>query len=330
MLAKGRKRWLIFLPLAILIIYLIGPRPASSGYDPSIPVFNTSLPQLEEAIRNKENMHRIKKDNEARIIWANDSIRQQTEFSIVYLHGFSASQAEGEPIHRNLAKKFGCNLYLSRLAEHGIDTTDQLINLNPDKYWSSAKEAFAIGRQIGKRVILIGTSTGGTLALMLAASQRDIAGLILLSPNIEINDPNAWLLNTPWGLHIARSVTGSKYIYSSDTSALHKQYWNYPYRLEAAVQLQEMLETAMTEDTYRRVTQPLLMLYYYRDELHQDNVVKVSAMLNMFNQLGTAPHLKKAIAIPTAGHHVIGSYIKSKDIQTVEEKMAEFLVSLGL
>ena len=33
------------------------------------------------------------------------------------------------------------------------------------------------------------TSTGGTLALKLAAEYPDIAGLILLSPNIAINDP---------------------------------------------------------------------------------------------------------------------------------------------
>ena len=52
-----------------------------------------------------------------------------------------------------------------------------MINLTADKLWNSAKEAYAIGRQLGKKVILIATSTGGTLALKLAAEYPDIAGL---------------------------------------------------------------------------------------------------------------------------------------------------------
>ena len=46
-------------------------------------------------------------------------------------------------------------------AEHGIDTVDALINLTADEYWESAKQALAIGKQLGKKVILMGTSTGG-------------------------------------------------------------------------------------------------------------------------------------------------------------------------
>jgi hypothetical protein len=34
-------------------------------------------------------------------------------------NGFSANQAEGAPVHTDLAKKNNANLYLSRLAETG-------------------------------------------------------------------------------------------------------------------------------------------------------------------------------------------------------------------
>ncbi len=74
--------------------------------------------------------HTLKPDNEAPgCIRANDSLKGKTEYALVYLHGFTASQGEGNPVHRDLAKKFGCNLYLSRLAEHGIDTTEPMVNL---------------------------------------------------------------------------------------------------------------------------------------------------------------------------------------------------------
>ena len=35
--------------------------------------------------------------------------------SVVYLHGFSASQEEGDPVHYDFAQKFGCNLFLAAL-----------------------------------------------------------------------------------------------------------------------------------------------------------------------------------------------------------------------
>jgi pimeloyl-ACP methyl ester carboxylesterase len=213
------------------------------------------------------------------------------------------------------------------LADHGIDTTEPLLNFTADRLWNSAKQAYAIGKQLGKKVILMSTSTGGTLALKLAAAYPEIAGLILLSPNIAINEPNAWLLNNHWGLQIAR-VVGGKYFKAKDTTALFAQYWNNKYRMEALVQLEELLETTMKESTFKKVTQPALLLYYYKDEEHQDPVVKVSAMKRMFSQLSTPDSLKRQVAIPNAGNHVIGSYVKSKDVQKVGEECEKFAVEV--
>ena len=247
---------------------------------------------------------------------------------IVYLHGFSASQMEGDPVHQNIAKQFHCNLYLARLAEHGIDTTEDLMNLTAEKYWESAKLAYAIGKQLGNKVILMGTSTGGSNALQLAANFPDVSALVLLSPNIEINDPNAWLANNPWGLQIARLVKKSDYHITSDQREIYKAYWYSKYRLEAIVNLQEYLETAMTNENFSKVKQPTLLLYYYKDEAHQDNVVKVSAMLQMFDKLGTVAEKKRKVAMPNTGDHVIGGYIKSNDYQGVETEITKFMIEV--
>lgn len=229
-------------------------------------------------------------------------------------------------MHRNIAKAFGCNLYLSRLSQHGIDTTEQLLNLTPENYWESAKEALAIGKELGEKVILMGTSTGATQAIQLAASYpSEVAALILYSPNIAINDNNAWLLNNPWGLQIARLVKGGNYHDPEDSRPIYRQYWNKPYRLEAIVALEEMLETTMIKSTFSRISQPVLLLYYYKDEANQDKVVKVTAMKKMFEQLATAPHLKRALPLPNTGNHVIASPIKSADIQSVEKETSLFL-----
>jgi pimeloyl-ACP methyl ester carboxylesterase len=321
-----RRKWLLVIPLALIIIYFSGPSPGRPVYATDMPVVPDDLTGIGNYVQQNESVHHLKPDNEARIVWANDSVPQVTNYSIVYLHGFSASQEEGDPVHRNIAAEFGCNLYLSRLAEHGIDTSEQLINLTADEYWESAKQALAIGKKIGRKVILMGTSTGGSLALQLAvAYPKDVAALILLSPNIAINDPFAWLLNNPWGLQIARAVKHGNYIVSDDDRAVYLRYWNKPYRLEAAVALEEYLETAMTKENFMKVKQPVLLLYYYKDEVHQDNVVRVSAMLNMFNELGTPGNLKRGMAMPNTGDHVIGSPIKSKDVAGVQREVEKFM-----
>ena len=316
-------KWFGIILLVLIIVYFSGPQPSTPKYTQDLPTIPTEASALEQYISNNEAAHKLKPDNQARILWLNDSLKLKTEYAVIYLHGFSASQEEGDPVHYDFAQKFGCNLFLSRLDAHGIDTTEPLANFTAEKLWNSAKEAYAIGRQLGKKIILLSTSTGGTLAIKLAAEFPEIAGLILLSPNIAINDPNAWLLNNHWGLQIAHMVTG-KHRVSPDTTALFAQYWNNRYATSSLVQLEELLESTMKESTFKKITQPTLLLYYYKDEDHQDKTVKVSAMKRMFNQLGTPDNLKKKVAIPNAGDHVIGSYIISKDIQKVEEECEKF------
>lgn len=314
-------KWTGVILLLLIVLYFLGPGPSTPSFDAVLPPVPEAA-ALDSWITAHESVHKLKPDNEARIVWA-DSTHQPTPYVILYLHGFSASQEEGDPIHMNFARKLKANLYLPRLAEHGIDTTEPLMAFTAEKAWASAKEAYAIASKLGSKVIIVGTSTGGTLALQLAATYPGIHSLFLLSPNIAINDPNAWVLNNHWGLQVAHLVKGT-YNESADTSSIYKQYWNSKYRMEAAVELQELLETTMKASLFEKVKQPVLLLYYYKDEQHQDPVVKVSAMQRMFRQLGTPPQLKKEIALPGTGDHVIGSWIKSKDLPSVEAAMDQF------
>ena len=320
-------KWFGIFLLVLIITYFLGPQPPTPKYNNELPIIPSDAMQLEKYIASNEAKHKLKPDNEARIVWYNDTTKEKTEYAVVYLHGFSASQEEGDPVHYEFAKKFGCNLYLSRLAEHGVDTTEPLANYTAEKSWRSAVEAYAIGRQLGKKIILMSTSTGSTLALKLCAEFPDIAANIIMSPNIAINDPNAWMANNHWGLQIAQVIVG-KHKITDDTSALYKQYWNQRYSTNSLVQLEELLESTMKESTFKKVAQPTLMLYYFRDKDHQDPVVKVSAMKRMFLQLGTPGSLKREVAIPNAEDHVLASPIKSKDVATVKNEIGKFAIEI--
>jgi len=324
---KKRYWWLSSL-FFFAAFYLAGPKPKEPAYNSlAIAVLPTiSGDALEKDVARKESNYKIKPGNEARIIWANDSLKNKTKFSVIYLHGFSASHEEGNPIHYRFAEKYKMNLYLARLADHGIDTTEALLNCTVDRLWNTAKEALQIGLSLGEKVIILSTSTGSTLAMKLAATYPDqIEALIQMSPNVAINNDAAFLLNDHWGLHIARMVQGGKYnITNIDTTSIRAQFWNAKYRLEALTELQQLLETSMTDEVFSKIQQPVLNLLYYKNEEEQDPQVKVSAMLAMHEKLATAKDKKKAVAIPTAGAHVIGSKWASKDVEAVWKEIVLF------
>jgi len=119
-----------------------------------------------------------------------------------------------------------------------------------------------------------------------------------------------------------------KHRISNDTSALSAQYWNHRYATGSLVQLEELLESTMKESTFKKITQPALMLYYFKDKDHQDPVLKVSAMKRMFTQLATPDSLKRQVAIPNAANHVLGSPIKSKDVQSVKNEVEKFAIEI--
>jgi esterase/lipase len=314
--------------VAFTVVYFLGPKPKIPRYDLTIPAVPTEFNALVEHVKEIESKVKVKPDNEARIVWANDSLKQKTEYVVLYLHGFSASQEEGDPVHENFAKKFGCNLYLSRLSEHGLQSDEPMKDITADKLWNSAVEAYAIAKQLGEKVIIMSTSTGGTLSLMLCANFPEIHSQILLSPNIRIFDPNSRLLNDHWGFQIAKMVMGTDHIITANQTENFKKYWYSKYPFIPLTELEELVETSMTKENFTKVKQPTLLLYYYKNEKEQDNVVSVAAMKEMFNQLGTPASMKRETAIPNAGDHVIGGSIVSKDIASVEKEIEKFALDM--
>ncbi|MEM1337614.1 MAG: alpha/beta hydrolase [Bacteroidota bacterium] len=309
----------------VLLVFFLGPKVAPPNLDKSLPEVTSNLKELEQELLRRENaVPNIRLDNEARIIWA-DSVPQKTDYSIVYLHGWSASQEEGDPIHWETAKRFGCNLYLPRLAGHGLKEKEPMLDITADALIQSAKEAIAVGKRLGDKVILMATSTGGTLALHLAGDDPDIAALLLYSPNVEIYDPNAKLLSGHWGLQLAKAVKGSAYHEFDTEDPLKNKYWTTKYRLEALTQLQVLVEATMTHKNFTAVTQPVFLGYFYKNDSIQDNVVSVPAMLTMYDQLGTATNKKRKVAFPDAGDHVLASHVTSKDLESVSSATYQFL-----
>jgi len=324
---KTFAKWVLGIILALFIVYSVGPKPAKPVFE--TPVFNlpASLTDLETEINNNEKAVKgIKPDNQARIVWADTSKKEKTKIVFLYLHGFLASQAEGDPVHKDLAKKYNANLYLSRLAEHGIERGDSnMISITADSYEVSAEKALEIAKRLGDEVVVIGTSGGGALALFLASRHHEIKAIVLYSPCIKLYNKTAALLNKPWGLQIGRLASGGPMIIDSAENKEHANYWTLRYRVESVVALVNMYSNTMKPDVFSKIKCPVFMAYFYKNEDEQDKTASVPAMLKMFEELGTPAGLKRKVALPEAGAHVFTSYIRKNDWKGAERETDKFL-----
>ncbi len=325
------KRFLIIVGLVVTIIiggYLLGPAAHYDAVKDKPVMLDLDLIKLERDIAESERGANLRPDNEARIIWADSLRKVKTPYSFVYLPGFGASWAEGDPVHKQLAKRFGGNLYLARTHEHGLDSPDALKGLTPANYAESAERALAIGKALGNKVVVIGTSAGAMLALYLAARHPDIHGLVLYSPCIEVANPALKLATRPWGKQILDQVMGGEHVTVTHYQPDRARYWLTKYHTNGLITLQTMLDQFMTPEQFQKVKQPVFMAYYYKDEKHQDQVVSIPAMLAMYDQLGTPVSHKRKVALPEAAEHVIASHFTSGDLKGVYKATEAFMADV--
>ncbi|RED92055.1 alpha/beta hydrolase [Marinoscillum furvescens] len=321
-------KYLIGLGVAILVIaaaYFFGPRAKFDPIlSPEVELWDISLDSLDRYVRAKDqDLPNLKPDNESRIVWA-DSIRK-TPYSVVYLHGFTASPMESHPTHVEFAKRLGCNLYIPLLAGHGLEDEDSFLELTPNELIASAKEAVAIGQLLGENVIVMSCSTGSTLAIYLAGANVEIIdALLMYSPNIALFDRSARMLTGPWGEQILKKMLGDYRKPAKEPEGPAKQYWTTTYRTEGLIALQALLDETMTPEVFERVEQPYFVGFYYRDEENQDKTISIDAIRAFDRYTATPADHKKLMAFPDAGEHVIANPVKSKNVEAVLEASLEF------
>ncbi len=112
----------------------------------------------------------------------------QTEYSILYLHGYTSSPKEQYPLVDIISKKLRANTISIRMDGHGI-SLGSMHFLSQEQWYQSALEGLTVANKLGKKVIVISCSTGSTLGLLLSA--RETAHIeqslhICLSPNLGI------------------------------------------------------------------------------------------------------------------------------------------------
>ena len=252
--------------------YKINPKNAKN-------IDNTDISKLDDILQqNEAKIGNVKKGAQKQIIWYNNII-QKTPYSIVYIHGFSASLGEIRPLPDLIAKSIGANLFYTRLAGHGRENDGDMKYASARKWYKDIDEAIAIGNKIGEKTIIMGTSTGGTLATIAVAQNEvadNLAAVVLFSPNYDLKVSGAaqllpYVLNMPFGRNIVEAIRGETFNYEPH-SPEHQKWWSLKYPTHTVLTMQAVVEKMKKIDV-RQIKIPALFIYHKQDGIVDPQVI---------------------------------------------------------
>ncbi|MEO0998168.1 MAG: alpha/beta fold hydrolase [Pseudomonadota bacterium] len=231
-------RYLLIVIALAALAFALGPRAALLD-EPAALVIGEDLDAY--LSRAEARFGDVTPGTEKRVVWADADQREPTPVALVYLHGFSATRQETAPLTETVAERLGANVYYARLSGHGRGSA-AMGEARAGDWLNDTREALAIGQVLGERVIVVGVSTGATLATWAAAEQPEtVDALVLISPNYAVASPLAGILTWPWGRQIAKLIAGRDYSFEP-LNEPHGRYWTTAYPIDATVELMALLD----------------------------------------------------------------------------------------
>ena len=290
--------------------------------------FNINLigNDLDQYLKNKESQFSdLKKNVQKKIIWSSKK-NTKTKISIVYIHGFSASSEEVRPLPDLIGKDIRANIFYTRLTGHG--RSSDAMGLSSISNWvNDLHEAIEIGSRIGQKVILISTSTGGTLSAISALNEnlsKTILGYIFISPNFGINHKLANLISWPYSeywLHLFIGKTRT----IKPRNELDKKFWTLSYPTKALIPMARLVKK-INNKNFSNVSNPALFYFSMDDE-----VVEPKKTLEFIENWGGETktiNVKMSEFDDKYSHVIAGDILSPGQTEFARKEMVEWIKSL--
>jgi pimeloyl-ACP methyl ester carboxylesterase len=239
---KWTGRLVLVLLVGFGLLALLGPREKvdlSAGFDASL--LGDDIDDYFE--REEAKFSDIVEGVQKRVVWAGD-VGVKTPISVLYIHGFSASSEEIRPVPDKVAEALGANLVYTRLTGHGRSGA-AMAQATASDWMRDTAEALAAARAVGESVVVIATSTGGTLVAAAALREdlmENVAGAIFVSPNFALNSASAVILTWPavrwWGPLVAGAERSFDVINDD-----HAAFWTNSYPTVALLPMAGLVKT---------------------------------------------------------------------------------------
>ena len=203
----------------------------------------------------------------------------RTDLALVYVHGYTGSRQAIAPVPEQVAGRLSANLFCTRLTGSG-QGQDAIGDATLACWRQDVVEALQVGAAIGRRLVLIGLSTGAALAVAEVARHASVAALVLLAPNFWPRNRGVSLLLTPAGPLLARLLVG-RYRDLSGRNEMEDRYWTTRHHSRSLIPMMQAVRDARRA-ALEAIRCPTLVVY-----TEQDEVVSVAAIKAAFARLGS-------------------------------------------
>ena len=222
--------------------------------------------------------HPITPGTEKLVVW-NGGTPCRTGLALVYVHGYTGSRQAVAPVPEQVAGRLAANLFCTRLTGSGMGS-DAIGDATLACWRQDVVEALQVGTVIGRRVVLIGMSTGAALAVCEVARHPSVAALVLLAPNFWPRNRGVSLLLTPAGPLLARLLVG-RYRDLSGRNEMEDRYWTTRHHSRSLVPMMQAVREGRRAEL-EAIRCPTLVVY-----TEQDEVVSVAAIKAAYARLGS-------------------------------------------
>lgn len=167
-----------------------------------------------------------------------------SEWVVVFLHGFSATRQETAPLAENVAAGLGASLVEARLAGHG-HIENPMQGVLAEHWMADAERVLTRAAKLGDKLVVIGSSTGATLAAAMLdqPAAEQIHTLVMLAPNFLPQGAGAAWLTRPGGPLLARLIAGETRCWEP-ANELQARYWSTCYPTAATIQVMRLVDRA--------------------------------------------------------------------------------------
>ena len=190
-------------------------------------------------------------------------------------------------------------------------------------------EALAAGRAVGDKVIVLSTSTGGTMAAAAtldAKMSKDIVAMIFVSPNFGINDLAASLLTWPAARYWLPLIVGRQ-ISFEPISAEHEMFWTTSFPTVGLTTVAALVSAVVQLDFTKTVVPAL---FWLSDD---DQVVRPDISRQIAKKWGGGATIHAVTLGPKddeSGHVIAGAIRSAGQTKAAVAGMLEWLSEKGI
>ena len=298
------KRWLWVIPVA-LAATAWATMPAPLTYTPGMV-----LPPLPEG--------ELVPGTEERVIAAEPA----SDTVVVVLHGFSGSRQGLAPLGERVAQGLGASLVEARLAGHGL-AENPMQGVLAEHWMADAERVLGIAAELGRKIVVIGNSTGATLAAAMLdqPAMEHVHALVMLSPNFMPAAAGASLVTGPGGTLLPRLIAGETRCFEP-ANELQARYWSTCYPSATGVQVMRLVDRAA--DLMRGEHRQDLLVFYSPD----DRVVMPDAIVDAFGTF-LSPR-KRLVEVTDSGdrnnHLLAGDILSPNTTERIAAEIVAFIL----